>query len=252
MISIVMTIKNRAHLLARTLPGIAEAAATFGVCELVVVDDSSTDKLFLLLREHADRLVIRHIVIDNTRAEIPIAFNSPALGINIGVCRAKYDIILKTEPENFWPTNNLMAALSSFAPHKLTIGTAFRAPEDMVEDFDKTQMERVRDGLYYYIACFDKTTFLRLHGIEEAYGQGYGAEDEDFRERWARIGPVLHEPRMEVYHLHHTKPAQHGSEAHKVNLKLWHMHHTNPKRIMANEGRDWGSDRVVKADYYVH
>lgn len=243
-VSVVITLKNRAPLLARTLPSMLQWGEKDW--ELVVVDDSSIDGLKAVLGVYLDRIDINYVKIDNRLAEIPIAYNSPAIGINVGVKCARHEIILKTEPECYWTRNNVAAARACHTVGLLAIGTAFRAPPDKFPPFDDfSALTHVPDGLYYYVACFDRQKFIDIGGVEEEYGRGVAAEDNDFHDRFRRTGHVRHEPSIEVVHLWHPTPTRSDLAALKINKTLWDGHHKDAQRTKANVGRHWGSENVI-------
>lgn len=219
--------------------------------ELVIVDDSSTDNLVALLREYRDLWQeppdINYVKIDNRLAKIPMKFGSCALGLNIGVKAAKNEIIIKTDPENWWMADNIAAARESFESRTLSIGTVWKAPKDRLPPFegDLSYLARMPDGLYYYIACFSKSMFLEIRGIDEGYGHGWAVEDEEFRERFAKTGHVRYEPRLKVVHLSHKPSSMNGTPEHKNNLERWARHRAQKNRTKANEGYDWGSEKVI-------
>jgi len=111
-LSAVLSIHNRAELLSHALWSYQWQTLNRRHWEIVVVDDGSTDALESMLREYGRGCNVRLIRMDHTRHPMFRArnpgwapgqpkdwFHTPALSTNLGVSRARGDVVVLCHPE---------------------------------------------------------------------------------------------------------------------------------------------------------
>ena len=275
-LSIVMTGMNRAMLLERSL---------FATCawqqfqpeqaELVYVDDRSDDApaLLSLLKEyshHFSRVML--VTMDKSLSRIPVAWNCPALGLNIGVKAAANEIVLKTDPECLPLTETIVESLRLFDPGKVLFFSTRMLTEEETVEFAVEQMELLhpqdiheaklkhlaRYGLwsvyangaryaYWFGAVFSRERFLRIGGVDEQFLLGFAWDDDDWANRMQMSGAEWCWPEsLRIVHQFHGTDNRkfHLSPEHRRNIALVRKN-MESRKITANQGEDWGSESAV-------
>jgi len=272
-LSIVMTLKNRAKLLHRSLAALC-FWQTFNTSqvELVLVDDDSEDRdelteLVELFGGFFYRVVL--IRMDKKLSRIPVYFNNPALGINIAVKAAENDIIYKTDPECLPLSETVLSALALFDPAAITFFSVRLLNEIETKRFSLNALaakhpvsicdseltdlpdlwfisERHRRP-YWYGAVFSRELFMKIGGVDEEFLRGFAGEDDDWAERMQRAGADWRwNDSLRILHLYHgaENKRHHLSPAHTANISRLEESRRQA-RVVANEGYDWGSSEVV-------
>lgn len=269
--SLLLTIYNRKHLFKRTLLGYKRFGFNPDV-ELVMVDDVSTDgltDLIPLAREVFARVV--HVVMDKKTSIIPVYFNNPALGLNIGVKKCSAPLIIKTDPECYPLENNLQYAKDYMVGGRRAVlyGRAVFGSEWMNGQWDQNPsflpnneqelsnkypgaIERVVVGAtavrgpWWFIAAFHRQHFIEIGGIDEQFLLGFAGEDDDWAERMQRGGFNREwDDRMSVLHQYHTPPQTKADPRKHEDNKNRLVASRVSGRVLANQNHDWGSDKSV-------
>jgi GT2 family glycosyltransferase len=271
-VSIVMTGRNRTPLLERTLAALC-FWQTFPrkAAEFVYVDDQSDqpDELKRILKRFQGFFYKTTLVhMDKRRSEIPVAHNSPALGINLGVKMAENEIIYKTDPECLPITETVNFALKYFDPSLIWFASTRILTVKETEKFeliDKAHPLEIQKGLvnmpelwyisersrlaYWFGAIFSRSLHMSIGGVDEEFLRGFAGEDDDWAERMVRAGAAWRwSEGFQILHQYHGSDNDkwHHSQAHLDNINRLKLSRAEVK-IQVNLDREWASDKVVLA-----
>lgn len=238
--------------------------------EIILIDNSTEvgkDKLRSMISEFSEQgLKIRGYGVNvaahpfsHPISEFQGNYN-PALQQNIGVKVASGEVIVLSSPEIINAKTNVERLQDLFAEKKSKFLLGWMDEQPMtripsltngitVEEVKKLCFKTMggascREGdwapLNYFIGCMLKEDFIRIGGIEEQYMAGIAFEDNCFASRCERNGfPAELCPDIAGIHITHSRSYQNFMNG--VNHKLWDNH----KPLIANEGREWGSEDYV-------
>ena len=213
-VSVVIPNYNGEVLLKKNLPKVFKELGQYKNynSEIIVVDDSSTDKSILLLKEFAAKYQNLKVL----KNEKNLGFSST---VNKGVANAKGEIVILLNTDVYPRKDFLMPLLIHFSEEKVfAVGCLDKSIEDnnIVErgrglgswkkgflvhrrgEVDKTNTLWVSGGS----GAFRKSIWEKLGGFNELYNPFYW-EDIDLSYRALKSGyKVLFEPQSTVYHEH--------------------------------------------------
>jgi glycosyltransferase involved in cell wall biosynthesis len=264
MLSIMVSIYNRAHLLKWCLEALKEQDWLLAYnldTEVNVLDDGSTDNLDEVLAENS--FFFKHInkwTWDPKKSVVPRIFNCPAECYNILVKLCEGPFILKTDPEmvildkTFLSTAlarilDAPAIVMPFPYHCYAFEV--KSIEDIKYHYKEHHYpthiteENAPYEMVYYMAVFKKQDYLELGGIEERFGPGIGSEDGHFLDWWKKqYGQdnfvVQQSPAV---HLFHGGMAN-GPDGVPQPLYYWvdsnAVLRLQLRDVKPNEGREWG------------
>ncbi len=270
MISVILTLYNRAHLLKWCLEAIYRN--TFPedkkLIEINVLDDGSTDGLDDLLQKESERFgQVNKYVWDKSKLEVPIKFNCPAQALNLLVKLANHPVIYKTDPEIVILDKNFIEkAVTILESRKEAIIMpfpyhCFEFPIQQFEDIENNYLqnyypthitrENIQWQAIYYQGVWEKETYKKLGGIDERFSSSIGSEDNDFLDKWKRqygegsSVSLLDSPVVHLYHGGFAQPPRDGvPRGVPVEFYSWVEEGVKLKEqlknVMPNEGREWG------------
>lgn len=208
MFSIILCTRNRASRLTAALDAIVVAMkASTWPCELIVVDNGSTDQTATVLADWISRQEVpaRSIV-------EPVAGLSRAR--NAGVRVAGGDVIIMTDDDCIMSPDYMVQVRELYWQEAVIGGAVYKGdPEDKPVSILSDHLERNYDGRRkpsgFVIGAnmtFSRSVFDRIGPFDEQLGAGTrfaGGEDSDFIFRAWRAGiPVKYRPQIFVHHFH--------------------------------------------------
>lgn len=181
MISFVIPAHNEEQLLPRTIAALREAASATGVtCEIIVVNDASTDRTPDLARAAGARVVtVAHRQISRVR--------------NAGARAAAGELIVFVDADTVVPPKTLAATLAAVARGAAGGGAVLRFDRPvpflirLVEASLHLAMRSMRLAAGAYLFC-SRRAFEATGGFDEAL---YVTEELVFSRALRRVGPVV-------------------------------------------------------------
>ena len=242
--------------------------------ELVVVDDSSDEDVLGTLREYASDLNWQYIKMDSKLNDFPIYWG-PALSNNVGFKSSKGDVIAIAGPEIMIDENVLdisydtaRIGVSAFGhvqfSHNKFVNLMDKNPDMEDHSFKKLfSLPIAKNGypditvknFYWFWAACPREAIMDMGGCDEQFMRGICGDDDDFADRLSLIGArPVHQMDIKGIHQEHAtedrkdpKRVRHNplwEVARKLNTKHLESNRRN-KVTVVNEGRDWGSERLV-------
>lgn len=130
---------------------------------------------------------------------------NPAMALNIGVRKAKYDHLIITSPE-------VMPKTKVLEQFKTLLGQNVIAQVWDEDENHKVAASLVHKGYrsdtpaMYFLAMFNKKDVEKINGWDEEFMRGYGYEDNDFGDRWVRAGlPFVVNEEIQGVHQYHPR-----------------------------------------------
>jgi glycosyltransferase involved in cell wall biosynthesis len=265
MLSIIVSIYNRAHLLRWCLEAIKEQdwlQAYNLQTEVNVLDDGSSDGLDDLLQEASHFFgCVNKWNWDPTKTAIPRKFNCPAECYNILVKLSRGPFIFKTDPEMVILDKTFLSRALACVEDVPAIVMPFpyhcydfeiKGLEDIKNNYRQSvypthiTKENAIYEMIYYQAVFKKGDYLSLGGVDERFNEGIGSEDVHFLNWWKReygaqnFIPWIDSPAV---HLFHGGMAN-GPMGVPKHLSPWVDLNASLRRVLENtrpnEGQVWG------------
>lgn len=273
-VSIVMSLKNRTNFLRFTLETLIRQTMPKDDWELVVVDDGSTEDICKFLESYSDRINIKYLKIDNKKSEIPIWSHTPSLSNNVGFKNAEGEVIVICGPEILHKETNLEFAYKAACKNISAFGLVWHSNLNFVNkvfshfDPKNTSFDNyiategakhnciTQNTFYWYLLAVKRSHILNIGGVDEEYGRGVCGEDDNFAARLHVSGITnTHAFDMVAIHMEHEsgddrydqrrhRETAAWKEARRINTERWNLWHIN-KKISANDGMDWGSNKVI-------
>jgi len=260
MISIVMPILNRLDLLRRAFPSIYTQDYPRENYEVIFVDYGSTDGLKEYLQALSGVLNLTYLRIDDSKAKIPVYHGptgtcNPALAWNVGIRRARGDLLMLTSPEVIHVTETLWQADELGKEGRVVRARVVDVPPwtqllmDELHTFSASGLinltcstERPDMAGLYFIGVIPKSLMEKIGGIDEDYMMGLAWEDTECGRRMMASGVELfHADDMIGLHQYHPR----------VDLRSDSYCLKNQTRFLsefktvANVGRVWGDPDVI-------
>lgn len=232
-ISVIIPSRNSEATLEECLR--AAFASSYGVYEVVVVDDASSDGSPEIMRRYPCRVLRLHEQAGVSRAR------------NLGAEHSKGEVILFIDSDCLLQENSLAIVNESFdAGAKVLGGSYTPIPWDKHSFFSTFQSvfvnyhETVGEPDYVAAHCMaiDKALFQEIGGfIEDSYiGFEAGVEDVELSHRLRRAGYELRmRPDLLVRHVFNFTLWRSLKNAYKKS-KLWTMYSLNNKDLMKSSG----------------
>lgn len=287
-VSLLLSIHNRSELFTYGLMTLLAQEFDPREWEILVLDDQSTEDLFRVWEPHVGLLNIRHIRINHERHPTfkeynpgwngrgtPRWWHTPALSTNIGIKRARGEVLWISQPEVLHSPNELAVGYESAkAGDGFWFCDVFHDDNGHVRDMVRRSVREgggVPTGLitryhnllrretpakYWFSAFCRRDKALYIEGVREIYLRGVAAEDDDFRDRMelAHCPPKLLD-RATAVHLyhgdekehHHRRDHDHWQDGLDRNRRWYYRWRDSPgKQAIATEqaGR-WGMDDCV-------
>jgi len=245
---------NRASLFIATLDShLDQVGRTVIPYEIVVVDDGSSDGLLELVQDYRARsLPLRYFRIDTSRfVDYPIyktsqGANNPALAINVGIRRALGNWLVFSSPEVTLSNNYDLEGFYTFTQQGHSESTALLC-DVWDEGFQSFICGGPDQRPFHFLAIYNRDFVTSIGGMEEAYVSGWGYEDTEFLDRVRRHGlTMLFDRSLTGCHQAHPRAEfSEASAAFGCSGVLYHQHAGDQKRMVANAGRDWGSESLI-------
>jgi len=237
--------------------------------ELILVDDADRSDIRALCNLYSG-INFQYIKIDNSKCDVPITTFTPVLSNNVGMRMARGDVVCITGPETLQNKNNVKIAASFSTRLECGYGLVYKSNQYFVSLISQ-MWNKTFDGLlelpgakadcltkpphppaYYYFAAVKKEFVEMIGGLDEHFGQGYCAEDDDFANRLKMSGVTpIFEHRIIGIHQDHSSvnTSQHQlrfkkQELRQRNISLMKKNFQNYNYI-ANRDHLWGDPKVI-------
>jgi glycosyltransferase involved in cell wall biosynthesis len=265
MISVVMPILNRVSLLKRGLPSIYTQDYPRENYEVIFVDYGSTDGLKEYLQALSGVLNLTYLRIDDSKAKIPVYHGptgtcNPALAWNVGIRRARGNLIMLTSPEVIHVTETLWQADEVGKEGRVVRARVVDVPpwtQDLIDElhtFSSSGMinltsstERPDMAGLYFIGVVPKALLEKIGALDEDYMMGLAWEDTDAGQRMLATGAELYHA-DDMIGLHQWHP--------RVDLRedpyclKNQVRHLREFKTVANVGRVWGDPDVIVDEWH--
>lgn len=225
-ISIVMAYYNRRELFKKTLVSISLSKCED--FELIAVDDGSREE------ERIEDLIEQFPFMKVIRVELKDKwyFNS-AMPFNLGIAKAKGDIIVLQNPECYHHLDALSRFIEEVDNTNYVTAVCYSMNKNETENNiwemrnDPTcwYNSSSRPVYFHFCAAMTKENMQKLGGFDERYAMGIGYDDNDFVDRIGRLGlRKIISDNIWVFHQWHPKVYDLANPTHKAlydrNAKL--------------------------------
>jgi len=237
--------------------------------ELVLIDDGNRQDIRELCNNYPN-LNFQYIQIDNSKCDVPITTFTPVLSNNVGMRMARSNIVCITGPETLQNKNNIKVASSFINRKQCGYGLVYKSNSIFIDIINKN-WNKSFDGLlklpgaknncltrpphppaYYYFCVVKKEYVEKIGGIDERFGEGFCAEDDDFSNRMKMFGvtPVFEHNIIGIHQDHsNLNTKKHilrytEKEMRDKNLLLMRENLKNYNYI-ANTDHIWGDPKVI-------
>lgn len=236
MFSILMPYWRRAEQLHNTLVSfVHQYWGKHNLYEVVLIEDSKNwqnpeehEKLLSLMDKFSKEIIFRYV-------RSHYSGWNPAPLYNLGATISRGQFLVITNPECFHIKNVLGGLSDEFHLDKdgyVVCGAqswkGCSKGIETVEEFNGTfhrwfQHSKHWNRLFHFCSAMSKETYDFIGGFDERFGEGYGYEDDDFRDRIVEAGiKIIMKDDLVVVHQEHEKihpPEYHI--LHKRNRALW-------------------------------
>lgn len=257
MISVCMTMKNRAGLLAGKLANLLTMNYPPEQLEVCILDGGSSQDLLAVLRSYKGRFG-RIIYARGNRGKLNMTFPPGCLPVALDynaqvryLARAKK--IVRTDPEIRFtnPDSLLLIEQTLETPRTALVFQAWEMRPKFRWPKHRHKLDQFLKRKYtgaFYCTAFRKDDFIEAGGIEEQFAQTFAGEDSHFHWWWAANRKVIVAPEDHlVLHLHHE--SQWSREAKQLRNRvtkplLARLKKTNARPNMDNP--DWGHPEMLE------
>lgn len=270
---------NRKEMFKRSLDTWLKQTVPSEEFELVLVDDGSRDEIFELCKTYSQKgLQFQYIKIDNSKCDVPITTFTPVLSNNVGFRLARGEIVCVTGPETLQAEKNVEISYTFKDRTECGYGLVYKSNINFVHELStkwdrlKTQpfseLLRIKGAAancltrpphppaYWYFMAVAKKYVEKMGGVDERFGQGFCAEDDDFANRMKMAGlePVfehkilgIHQDHSEVdkqSQKHSLRRTPEGMRLRERNIAIMRQTQLEGKMI-ANTDHIWGDPKVI-------
>ena len=276
--SIVISLKNRAHLLKHCLEGISRQDYPDKDIEVCIGDVHSTDNLLTLLDRYSEVLTFKFFDYDMTKTTLAKWAYNPAARFNSAIRHvATHPYIIKTDPEVVMKDDCIISemaeGLEADDSRMYNSRTHFTEGDGWYDDFDDViggheQHYHFAEGgpfsrsKFYFCSGFSKDKYIELGGIDELFTLAVGYDDTCLREHWKnRYGQYEKEITGQAIHLWHgppKSPPAWEAMGQRIFDRIKHMDRANVVRlgkdrnlIITDEPQEWGTAEMISKVYTI-
>lgn len=277
-VSVIISIcDNRKEMFRRSLDTWSKQTMSADEFELIIVDDRDRKDILDLCKEYGN-LNFQYVKIDNSKCDIPIKTFTPVLSNNIGFRVARGEVVCITGPETLQSEKNIDISYSFKDRSECGYGLVYKSNIEFVKDLEKrwellkskpfSDLLRIRGSAvdclsrpphppaYWYYMVVAKKYVERIGGVDERFGQGFCAEDDDFanRMKMSRVEPVfehkilgIHQDHSEIdkkSQKHSLRRTPDGLKLRANNIALMRQNQLEGKMV-ANSDHIWGDPKVI-------
>jgi glycosyltransferase involved in cell wall biosynthesis len=237
--SVIISMKNRATFLDRTLLTYAKQTMSREEFELIIVDDDSSEDILSVCKRHSKNhgLRFQYIRVDTSKGAISQKGFTPALTNNIGFKKARGSVFIITGPETLQKEHNMERTWNICHAPKCVYGIVYKSNEQFVDSIKKNPkwheykhfknlMNNYKNdlarpstgGFWWYYAAARKEYIMTARGVDERFMQGISGEDDDFAARMRFLGlQLLHDFDIIGIHQNHSREDR-TSKIHKLRF----------------------------------
>lgn len=227
-VSVVMTTFNRPALLRNTLESIKKQ--TFDSFEVIVVDDGTDGET---------KGICESFGVDYIKLRTTTVYRNPAQPNNVGLRRAKGDVIILQNAEcKHVDPNTIEKLAKAVTDHNAVFAKVTGLKEDGSLDWEYCSAKAPRP--FFFCGALKREWITKLRGMDEDYPAG-GYDDNDFADRLAKEGVKFVYSDIEVHHQWHSRPTISAEAAAAVYVQKKHAMETGAIGTARNLGREWGS-----------
>jgi len=277
-VSVIISMKNRADFLNRTLFTYAKQTMSKKEFEIIIVDDGSTDDILGLCKKHAkiSGLQFQHIRVDSSKGAIKQKGWTPALTNNIGFKKARGSVLVITGPETLQKETNMEQTWKACHGPTCVYGVVYKSNERFVDaikknlkwieyEYFKTLMNDHKadlerpstGGFWWYYAATRKEYIMTARGVDERFMLGISGEDDDFAARMRFLGlRLMHDHDILGIHQNHSREDRvDATHKFRFNRSKWrNLRAYNLGLLMdcrksgdpiVNKGINWGAEEAI-------
>jgi glycosyltransferase involved in cell wall biosynthesis len=276
--SVIISIKNRAHLLKHCLEGISRQDYPTEDVEICIGDVRSTDNLLSLIDRYSEVFTFKFFQFNMRNTVLPKWSYNPAPRFNSMVRHvASNPYVIKMDPEIVMIDDNVIAemakGLTEDDSRMYNARTHFTEGDEWFSDYDDVvsgfeKHYRFAEGgpfsrsKYYFCSGFSRDKFIELGGIDELFSLAVGYDDDGLRAVWKnRYGQFEKEITGRAIHLWHpskgTSPAWEVM-GQRIFDRIKHMNRANivrlgpdRKLIISQEPQEWGTPNILSKVYTI-
>lgn len=278
--SVVISMKNRAHLLKYCLEAISrqDYPELENRLEICIGDVNSTDNLLSVIDRYSDTFTFKFFQFDMKKTVLSKWAYNPAARFNSMIRHvASHPYIIKIDPEiimkHEWVISEMAEGLEKDDSRMYNARAHFTEGDSWYMDFDDiiTQHEKhyhyaeggpFSRSKFYFCSGFSRDRFVDLGGVDELFTLAVGYDDTCLREHWKnRYGAYEKEITGEAIHLWHGSPSTPPAwEAmgQRIYERIKHMDMANTirlgldkKLIVTNEPQEWGTPKILSKVYTI-
>jgi len=279
-VSVVISVcDNREEMFRRSLDTWLKQTISLEEFELILVDDGARDEMYDLCKSYAQKgLQFQYIRIDNLKCDVPITTFTPVLSNNVGFRFARGEVVCVTGPETLQAEKNIEMSYTFKDRTECGYGLVYKSNTNFVHELDAkwnnfrdrafSELLRIKGSAvncltrpphppaYWYYMAAAKKYVEKIGGVDERFGQGFCAEDDDFANRMRMAGaePVfehkilgIHQDHSEIdkkSQKHSLRRTPEGVKLREKNVAL--MRQTQLEgRMVANADHTWGDPKVI-------
>lgn len=277
--SIVISMKNRAHLLKYCLEGIARQDYPEKDIEICIGDVNSSDNLLSLIDRYSEEFTFKFFQFDMKKTILSKWAYNPAARFNSMIRHvASNPYIIKMDPEivmkHDWVISEMAEGLETNDSRMYNARTHFTEGDGWYDDFDDVVGQHERHyhfaeggpfsrSKFYFCSGFSKDRFIELGGIDELFTLAVGYDDTCLREHWKnRYGNYEKEITGEAIHLWHGSPSTPPAwEAmgQRIFERIKSMDRANVVRlepdkrlVITDEPQEWGTADILSKVYTIY